>query len=205
MLLNFNQLCDKYQLKIEGVLHIGAHYGQENEIYKNKGIQNLIYFEPLEKNFEVLIKNVGNDSLCYKLALGNDNKKVKMYVESNNSGGSSSVLQPKHHLIQYPHIVFDKQEEVDMRRLDEIEFDRSKYNMINIDVQGYELEVLKGSKETLNHIDYIIAEINKVHLYENGALVDELEKFLSDYGFELVESSWDGGTWGDGFFIKKQR
>ena len=203
MLLEFNQICDKYKLNINGVIHIGAHYGQEYDIYKNRGINNLMYFEPLEKNFEVLLGNVGSDSICHKMALGNENKKVKMFVESAIHGMSSSVLEPKHHLIQYPHIIFDQQEEVEMRRLDDIEFDRSKYNMINIDVQGYELEVFKGGMETLKGIDYIITEINNVHLYENGALIDELKVFLGAYGFELVESYWAGGTWGDGLFIKK--
>jgi hypothetical protein len=77
-----------------------------------------------------------------------------------------------------------------------------KYNMINIDVQGYELEVFKGAEKTLEHIDYIISEINNVHLYENGALLPELIDFLSQYNFKLVEEDWAGGTWGDGLFIK---
>lgn len=203
MLLDFNKIYEQYLSNLKGVIHIGAHYGQEHSMYIQKGITNVMYFEPLEKNFEVLKMNVKNDSLCYKMALGNENKKIKMFVESANNGMSSSILEPKDHLIQYPHIVFNHQEEVDMRKLDDIEFDRLNYNMINIDVQGYELEVFKGAKETLNHVDYIIAEINKVHLYENGALLDELIQFLSPYGFELVESNWAGVTWGDGLFIKK--
>ena len=77
-----------------------------------------------------------------------------------------------------------------------------KNNMINIDVQGYELEVFKGGEKTLEHIDYIFSEINNVHLYENGTLLSELIDFLSKYNFKLVEESWDGVTWGDGFFIK---
>lgn len=203
MLLDFNQIYNKYKLNVNGVIHIGAHYGQEYQIYKNKGIKNLMYFEPIEKNFAVLKENVGSDSICYKMALGNENKKVKMFVETANQGMSSSILEPKHHLVQYPHIVFDQEEEVDMKKLDDIEFDRKKYNMINIDVQGYELEVFKGAKETLNNIDYIITEINNTDLYVNGALISELQEFLSSYGFNLAESYWAGGTWGDGFFIKK--
>lgn len=203
MLLDFNKIYEQYLSNLKGVIHIGAHYGQEDYMYRQKGVSNIIYFEPLEKNFSILSGNVGRNSICYKMALGNENKKIKMFVESANNGMSSSILEPKHHLIQYPHITFDHQEEVDMRKLDDVEFDRTKYNMINIDVQGYELEVFKGGKETLKTIDYIITEINNVHLYENGALIDELKDFLSTYGFELVESHWAGGTWGDGLFIKK--
>jgi FkbM family methyltransferase len=203
MLLDFNTIYEQYLLNLRGVIHIGAHYGQEHSMYIQKGVTNIIYFEPLEKNFEVLKRNVKDDSVCYKMALGNENKRIKMFVESANNGMSSSILEPKDHLLQYPHIVFNHQEEVDMRKLDDIEFNRLNYNMINIDVQGYELEVFKGAEKTLNHIDYIIAEINNVHLYKNGALLEDLIQFLSPYGFKLVESNWAGVTWGDGLFIKK--
>jgi hypothetical protein len=54
----------------------------------------------------------------------------------------------------------------------------------------------------LENIDIIISEINKEHLYKNGALVNELIDFLSVYGFRLVEETWAGGNWGDGLFLK---
>jgi hypothetical protein len=79
--------------------------------------------------------------------------------------------------------------------------------MLNIDVQGYELEVLKGSTKTLENIDYIMCEINrstekKGIEYINCALVGELQKFLINYEFKLVEQNWAGTSWGDGFFIR---
>jgi hypothetical protein len=115
---------------------------------------------------------------------------------------SSSILEPKLHTEQYPHIVFDNKEIVDMRRLDEIEFNFNGYNFINIDVQGYELEVFKGSENTLKNIDYIISEINRDELYKNCSKVNDLIEFLEPYGFQLVEQNWEGNTWGDGLFIK---
>jgi FkbM family methyltransferase len=202
MLLDFHSIYNKYNLNVKGVIHIGAHYGQEDPLYRSKNIQNIMYFEPLSNNFNVLKSNVPNNSILHKMALGNEEKKIQMHVESANTGMSSSILKPTHHLVQYPHITFNEMEEVNMNKLDNIEFDRNNYNFINIDVQGYELEVFKGAEKTLEHIDYIISEINNVHLYENGALLPELIDFLSQYNFKLVEENWAGGTWGDGFFIK---
>ena len=89
-----------------------------------------------------------------------------------------------------------------MVRLDDIEINIKNYNLINLDVQGYELEVFKGAEETLKNIDYIISEINKDETYLGCAKINELEDFLSPYGFKLVEQNWAGITWGDGFFIK---
>jgi FkbM family methyltransferase len=202
MLLDFETLIKKYNLKINGVIHIGAHYGQEHNLYKKQNINNIVYFEPLKKNFDVLKKNVDDKTVLFNIALGNDNKKIKMFVESSNNGMSSSILEPKVHTKQYPHIVFNEEEYVDMKKLDDIDFDFSNFNMMNIDVQGYELEVFKGSEKVLKNLDYIITEVNREELYRNCAQVDEIDKFLSSFGFERVETSWEGGTWGDAFYKK---
>lgn len=203
MLLNLENLIKKYNLQIKGVLHIGAHFGEENSVYEKIGIENRIFFEPLESNFEILKKNISEKYQLVKKALGNENKKITMYVERANQGQSSSILEPHIHLKQYPHITFEDREEVEMIKLDEFEFDIKKYNFINIDVQGYELEVFKGGKKVLESINYIMCEINRDEVYKNCAKIDDLKNFLSGFGFELVEETWDGYTWGDGFFIKK--
>lgn len=44
MILDFNTIISKYDLKIKGVLHIGAHYGQEYKLYKSHNINNLMFF-----------------------------------------------------------------------------------------------------------------------------------------------------------------
>jgi FkbM family methyltransferase len=203
MLLDFDHLVSKYEMKIKGVLHIGAHYGQEHNLYKRHGIENISYFEPLVSNFEKLNENINDGSSLYRVALGNENKKVSMFVETANQGMSSSILEPKIHLSQYPHIKFELTEEVDMKRLDDMGINENDYNMIVIDVQGYEMEVFKGSTNFLNKIDYIFSEINRDEVYENCTKVDELSDFLSTYNFELKEHNWVGGSWGEALYIKK--
>ena len=126
-----------------------------------------------------------------------------MYV-SDHGGMCSSVLKPKIVLEQYPGIKFPRKETVKMIRLDDAEIDISDFNFINIDVQGYELEVLRGSENTLNNIDYVYTEINVEEVYENAPHVDELDKFLSTYGFSRVETDLSGTTWGDAFYIKNK-
>jgi FkbM family methyltransferase len=202
MLLDLISLNEKYKMNIKGVAHIGAHFGEENNIYDKLKIENRIFFEPLESNFNTLKNNLGETHTLLKVALGNENRKILMNVETANSGQSSSILKPKLHLSQYPHIKFESTEEVDMLRLDDMNIDLENINFINIDVQGYELEVFKGAENTLDKIDYIMSEINRDEVYENCTKIDELIEFLKPYGFELVEQDWAGGTWGDGLFIK---
>jgi FkbM family methyltransferase len=205
MLLDFDSIYRKYNLKVKGVIHIGAHYGQENELYKRHNIKNKIFFEPLPHVFTTLKSKV-NDAILVNKALGSKKGKVEMYVEFQNNSQSSSVLKPKLHVSQYPWIKFENKITVDMTTLDDylsrlpIEF-----NFINMDVQGYELEVMKGSVKTLEKIDYIISEVNKEELYENCVRVEQLDEFLSRFEFKRVETTWEGVTWGDALYIKDKQ
>lgn len=203
MLFNFNALIEKYELTIKGIIHIGAHTGQEYSLYKNLNINNLVFIEPLPHIFDILKERVGNNALLFNTALGNSVGSIDMYVETANSGQSSSILQPNIHLKQYPHIAFTSKITVPITKLDYLINEKIYYNFLNIDVQGYELEVLKGGVEFLNYIDYIITEVNRDELYKNCAMVGDLDTFLNYFNFQRVETEWAGGTWGDALYVKK--
>ncbi len=203
MLLNLDNLKQKYDLKIKGVLHIGAHVGQEFGTYQRLGIDNVMFFEPVPSTFQRLKENVGDKAILVNTALGNIIGEVEMFTETVNQGQSSSVLEPEHHLVQHPNIQFTGRQNVAITKLDTFIEHKDKYNFINIDVQGYELEVFKGGAEYLNTIDYVMTEVNRAELYKGCARIEELDAFLGGYGFERVETTWDGGTWGDAFYVKR--
>jgi hypothetical protein len=48
-----------------------------------------------------------------------------------------------------------------------------------------------------------MTEVNRDEVYRNCAKIEELDNFLSSYGFVRVETTWDGGTWGDAFYKKQ--
>jgi hypothetical protein len=204
MLLDLKTLQKKYNLNIKGVLHIGAHYGEENSLYNELGIKNRIYFEAVPSTFDILVKNINGEGTCINTALGNIIGEIEMNIETANNGQSSSILEADIHLKQYPHITFNEKIKVPITKLDTFNYDTKDYNFINIDVQGYELEVFKGALKTLKHIDYIIAEVNRVDVYKGCAKVDELDEFLKTFGFIRVETTWDGITWGDALYIKSK-
>lgn len=202
MLLDLKNIVTKYNLNLKGVLHIGAHWGEEDSVYNDLGIPNRIYFEPLSKNYSVLSSRLLTKWECIKTALGNQVGDITMNVEEANNGQSSSILDPGTHLHQYPHIKFNSKEVVPITKLDLISFDRNVMNFINIDVQGYELEVFKGATETLKTVDYIMTEVNRDEVYVGCAKVSELDSFLNNYGFKRLETTWAGVTWGDAFYAK---
>jgi len=205
MLIDFKKAVAKHGMHITGVIHVGAHYGQEYLAYKFMGIDKVLFIEPCSDAFAVLKSTFEGypDVQLFQSACGSEFAISQMNVEQANRGMSNSLLKPAKHLEQYPSIQFTDTEEVEVRRLDEImgqlEF---AGNLLVMDVQGFELEVLKGAPETLKHIDYIYTEVNRDEVYEGCAKVWELDTFLTD--FTRVETSWGGGTWGDAIYIKNK-
>ena len=203
MLKSLAELIKEHNLKIYGVIHIGGHRGQEYPYYKENNIKNIIFVEPHPHNFEILENTVGKECILFETALGNVEGTVEMFVEEANQGQSSSILEPYKHMEQYPHIKFLYKIDVPITKLDNLQFDRTTINLINIDVQGYELEVFKGGLETLKYIDYIYTEVNRDELYKGCSKIEELDFFLEAIGFKRIGVWWDGVTWGDAFYVKQ--
>ena len=214
MLLNFDHIIKNYNIKSKGVIHIGAHYGNELYLYLKHEIKNVLMFEPQEKAFKQLRFNISQINPSYdaridieKTALGNFKGEVEMFVEKENMGMSSSILKPEFVSIQYPHITFKDKEQVKIDTLDNYLNDATKiardYDFINIDVQGYELEVFKGASRTLEKVNHIITEVNREELYKGCVKVDELDSFLGEFGFKRELTDWEGQTWGDAFYLKR--
>jgi len=198
MLIKLKDIIEDYHLKIQGVIHVGAHWGEEYCDYHKSGIKNMIFFEPIASNYRRLQLAVPhtNNIRTINVALGNHFTKIDMFVETANNGQSCSCLEPGTHLKKYPDIKFESKELVTMVRLDQIQFDRTQFNMINIDVQGYELEVFKGAVETLKHIDIIYTEINYEQVYKGCVQVEQLDSFLSTFGFKRVLTDRTPQSWG---------
>ena len=202
MLISFKDLVKKYDMIITGVIHIGGHYGEELQDYIDEGIQDMIIFEPLKSNYKVIedIAQTLNANIeGYQVALGSQVGISTMYV-SDNEKQSSSILKPKVHLTHHPHVKFPTTEEVEVHTLDS--YNCGNYNFINMDVQGYELEVLKGGTKVLEQVNYVYCEVNRDEVYENNAYVEEIDEFLAQYGMERMETDWAGDIWGDALYIK---
>lgn len=206
MIIPLSKIVRDYDLKIRGVIHIGAHWGQEYKDYCAEGIENMIFFEPIKSNYEMLVEGLPESETIktFHMALGNEVGVREMYTEVWNKGQSCSFLQPYTHLKTYPHIKFEGKELVGVNKLDNIHFDRSLYNMINIDVQGFELEVFKGAVDTLDSIDIIYSEVNFEEVYKNCCQVDDLDKFLEPFNFTrvLTEGKYRSYGWGDALYLK---
>ena len=207
MELDLKNLLKKHNLHPSGVLNIGCHYFQERALFESVGIEKYILFEPQKHAFLKARSNaVGLNCQLFNCALSDEAiVATKMYCDdiSVNQGGSSSLLKPKKHLEQFPHVKFNREEIVAVYRLDDISFSRKDYSMIFIDVQGNELNVFKGGRETLKFVDCIFTEVNFTDLYENGCLIEQLDDFLLKCNFVRIETGADIGGYSDAMYIKK--
>jgi FkbM family methyltransferase len=62
-------------------------------------------------------------------------------------------------------------------------------DLLKIDTQGFDFEVLKGSKRLLSQgrVGHVLVELNFIELYDNQCSPWEVEAFLASHGFRLVE------------------
>ncbi|MEM1168807.1 MAG: FkbM family methyltransferase [Cyanobacteria bacterium P01_H01_bin.35] len=210
VMLNIKPLCRKYSIKPLGLIHVGAHVGQELGIYREMGFKNILCIEPNPPVFEKLKKNITNEmpnAKAVNCAVSNTNGETKLYVTSLSP--SSSILPLKEHKRIYPSIVESGQITVQCRTLDKLleeqQLDPSDFNFITIDIQGAELMAFQGSINTLKHIEGINVEVNYKELYEGGAMIEQIDEFLAKEGFKRVATlTAVHPSWGDAFYVKKK-
>lgn len=204
MLIDFRKLFPKYNLKFSGVLHLGANTGEEAPIYKELGIMKQIWFEANEEIFLKLKSNISDnpDAVAFNFAVGDENKEAVLHV-SNNGSQSSSVLELGLHKEEHPDVKYVSDMNVQMVRLDSFDLDLSNVDLLNVDVQGFELNVLRGMGDLLHQFKALYLEVNKKELYENCALIEDIDFYVSSFGFQRVETYWaPNKSWGDALYIK---
>ena len=176
------------------------------EEYINLDYKPINLFEPQKKLFKKLEESFsGNKNIfLYNVGLGNKNTTTKLFLSPSNEGASASILKPSGHLKYHPEIIFEDTENIEVRSYDE--FELNNVNFLNIDIQGYELEALKGSENSLKkYIDYICIEISREEMYEDAILKNQLDDYLKDFEFIRVSTRWASSDipWGEAFYIKK--
>ena len=81
-------------------------------------------------------------------------------------------------------------------------FKYNQFNFMALDIQGAELMALEGGDEIINFVDYIYIEVNTKELYENGAKLEEIEKYLHKFNFVRKTIYMTEHGWGDAFYVK---
>jgi FkbM family methyltransferase len=187
----------------KGVLHLGAHYGQEADIYQWIE-RKVIWIEAIPKIYDQLKDNLQfySNQEAYCLLLGDMDNIKKSFFISNNSVSSSFFKFSKNTLdgkyFQHQKIKTKNEIILEMSKLDTFvkknNIDISNYNHWVIDLQGAELLALKGGENSLKFCDSLLVEVSKVDIYENGVLWPELKNWLIKRNFYPVAEPLEDHT-----------
>jgi FkbM family methyltransferase len=200
MLINLHDLCHKYNLRIDGVLHVGAHRCEEQEVYDQCHAGEVIWIEANPSLCEEMQQKYKN---VYQAVISDKDGEEVDFIITNNYQ-SSSILDLHEHKKEHPDVY-----EIDRIKLKTVRLNTflksinaPKFNFMNLDIQGVELYALKGMDEFLDNVQYIYTEVNTKELYKNNPLMSDIDEYLATKGFERKETNMTSHGWGDAFYIK---
>lgn len=170
------------------VIECGPYNGHETvQIYDACKGGQYIAIEADPRMFPVLKRSLGERGVTLiHAAVGARDGSGLLYQSHGRGDGSSSLRTPKDHLKHFPDITFTDPIEVPMVCLDSIaeRFSLDKVDLIWCDIQGCEKDMIAGAQNVLGVTRYLLAECDRVEMYEGQATPEELLSMLP--GWELV-------------------
>jgi FkbM family methyltransferase len=208
MLIDLLLLKEKYNINPKTVLHVGAHIGEEWDLYSSLGVEDVVWIEANKilasnlNNQNFLNKTKPNNKVLCEVIGENDGDIIHFNISNNNQ--SSSILNLGEHSQLFPSIYYSSSEERKIKSISTVlsEIGNPKIDFINLDIQGAELLALKGYRE-ISDVQFIYTEINSREVYEGCALINQIDEYLKPFGFNRVETCyWENHPWGDALYIK---
>ena len=163
------------------VLDVGANVGDYTAlILLSAPNASILAFEPHPVSFEVLTNRFSNSNVsCYPAAAGSRSGKVQLFDHPDDPGSShASLLRPVFELF---HAIEPTSREVPMIRLADLLASQGINHifLIKIDVEGMELDVLRGLMPFLDQpdtsVENIQLEFNEMNVVSRTFLADILE------------------------------
>jgi FkbM family methyltransferase len=175
------------------VIDVGANRGQFTlDVVTALPMATVVAYEPLPREAKVfrrIFADLPNVELR-EIALGSRREARDIHVA--RAADSSSLLP----ITGTQEMVFPGTEEVDrvavqVTTLDD-ELDGVAIppgTLLKVDVQGFELEVLRGAGRVLPRIRWLLVEVSFVELYQGQPLAADVMDHVSELGFRLIDTS----------------
>jgi FkbM family methyltransferase len=199
----------KFPKEVRGILHLGAHECEERFKYLSRfnsiTDDDIIWIDALKDKVNSIKQNNNTIQIFNECISNTDNEVISFTITNNYQ--SSSILNLKEHLLEHPDIHEISRIEMKTKTLKtfykENNFKQEQFNFFAIDIQGAELLALIGAGDILNTVDYIYIEVNTKELYENCALLDDIDSYLYKFNFVRKNILMTEHGWGDAFYVKE--
>lgn len=191
------------------VIHAGASLVQERHKYKSSGFEPVIWVEALPDIVEKakgLLVDFPRQVILQATLFEFDNKMID-FNRASNGGQSSSILQMGIHKIIHSDVSEGVTEKYLSKKLDTLISENgflNNYSLLVFDLQGAELQALRGSLDCLSRAKAVWIEVSTIKVYRRQALFAEISAFLNEKGFELVAHDLIGKNYmGDALFVTR--
>lgn len=196
-----------HSMKIDGVLHLGAHLVEEARSYHRCRVGPVTWVEAqrdLADECARLLAKYPDQSVINACVSDGDGQEVTFHLANN--GQSSSLLPLGTHLDVAPDVRYVAEITVTTTTVDTLADEWGfRANMVNADLQGGELAAFRGAEGFLAGVDYIYCELNWRPLYVGCGLLPDLDRFLGSLGFERFDTMMAGNSgWGDGLYARPE-
>jgi FkbM family methyltransferase len=185
-----------------GVLHIGAHEGEEDDAYRSLRWGPVTWVEAMPDNAARLRERLAefdDRAVVTALAWNESGREMEFFLADN--GMSSSVYRFGTHAVNHPTVTMKGSIVLLTERLDERLDSDSTFDLVNLDIQGAELNALKGLGKMLDSVKWIYTEVNTEEVYEGCPLLVEMDQWLSTKQFTRVDSEITRNGWGDALYV----
>jgi len=193
---------ERFNFEPKVIYDIGScvlHWTKEAEkIWPNA---KFYLFETME-TVEFLYNKLGYD---YNLGVLSDTEKELIFYQSSVSPGGNSYYKENSWATDI-HYGEDSKRYVRTQTVDNIVKAKSftYADLIKIDVQGCEIDILKGMEKTLKHCQHLIVELQHSQYNTGAPLADESIPIIESLGFKLETRLFcNNGPDGDYHFVKK--
>ncbi len=174
-------------LNIATVIDVGASVGDFAFTIRPLLPQAQIYsFEPLPDCFAAMSKHMQAAARfqAFNVALG-DQAGELTFQRSSHAPSSSFLPMSDAHKTAFPGTASSQAVTVKVERLDAIapQLAIADPLLVKIDVQGYEMHVLRGGEQTIRRAALVIVESSFETLYESQPLFADVYRWLTGWGF----------------------
>ena len=199
---SMQELKKSWGVSPQSILHVGAHKAEEADAYVGLGARNITWIDAQSREVENLKANLDPKihTVIQAAVWETSGITKEFYVTSNSE--SSSLLELGTHKEKYPQIIVTDSMKLLTTTLDDLFTDMS-FDFVNLDIQGAELQALRGFKLGLRSVKWIYMEVNSQPLYKDSPLIGEIDDFLMTQGFERRgQRWWKNDGWGDAIYIR---